>query len=94
MFIIERLKDFLHNPTLITQNPLSSLHKQSQKLERALNSSTKSLSNQGISPRELRVRLSFGSSLGYHVVYHLGDHMPLLGVSERKHNSEHGHKKK
>lgn len=51
-FIIERLKDCLHNPTLITHNPLSSRHKQSQQLERALNSSTQSLSNQGISPRE------------------------------------------
>lgn len=49
---MERLKDCLHNPTLITHNLLSSLHKQSQQLERALHFSTKSLSNQGISPRE------------------------------------------
>lgn len=30
----------------------------------------------------LRVRLSFGSSSGCHVVYHLGDHVHPLGVSE------------
>lgn len=53
-FIIVRLKKWLYKPTLITHNPLSLLHKQSQLLERALNSSTKSLSNQGISPREKR----------------------------------------
>ena len=63
MFITERLKDRLHNPTLITHNPLSSPHKQSQQLERALNSSTQSLSNQGISPREKKGDEAQGATL-------------------------------
>lgn len=85
-FIIERLKNCLHNPILITCTPLSSLHKQSQQLERPLNSSTKSLCNQGISPREKRgwssERRLIWEQFSCHVLYHLGDHMHPLSISE------------
>lgn len=98
-FIIERLKDCLHNPILITYNPLSSLHKQSQQLERALNSSTKSLSNQGISPTEkgdeaqgaTLIWEQLGLPCGLSPWWSCASAWCLWGC---KHNSRHRHKRK
>lgn len=81
----ERSKDCLHNPTLIIQNPLiiaqtiptagegPQLQTQSHSVIRASPPERKGI--------KLRVQLIW-EQLSCHVVYHLGDHVHPLGVSE------------